>query len=145
VAGKTSVWAARPFGYGEDHPMLDVGEVIQIEVGRERNDEKLLRLELLRKVESGQKPVQCGKCERHFLTEGYLNQHGRNHHSASAVAVGRREMPDADLKTAEALGQLRALEAADEFAEKNIPIDYSKTKASQADKSQARGGRRASR
>jgi hypothetical protein len=141
VAARKSFWASRPFGYAE-HPMLDVGQVIEIEVGRQPNDEKLIRLGLLREVD--QRPVQCGKCERHFLNDGYLNRHGKNHHG-DAVAVGRREMPDADMKTAEALGQLRALEAADEFAEKNIPIDYSKTKASQADKSQARGGRRASR
>jgi hypothetical protein len=123
--------------------MLDVGEVIQIEVGQQPNDEKLLRLGLLRDVD--QKPVQCGKCERWFLNDGHLNRHGKNNHGASAVDVGRREMPGADMQTAAALGQLRAAELADEFAEKNIPIDYSKTKASQADKSQARGGRRASR
>ncbi len=132
------VWAARPFGYG-DHPMLDVGEVITIEVGQQPNDEKLLRLGLFRDVD--QKPVQCGKCERWFLNDGHLNRHGKNNHSASAVEVGRREMPDADLQTASALGQLRAQEAADEFAEKSIPIDYSKTKASQ----EAAKGKRASR
>jgi len=135
---KKSFWAARPFGYGE-YPMLDVGQVIEIEVGQQRNDEKLIRLGLLREVSD--KPVQCGKCGLLFLDMGHLDRHGRNHHAMTAVESGRRENPEADAVTAEQLGRLRALEAADEFAEKNIPINLEKTKASL----EASRGRRASR
>lgn len=133
---KQAFWAARPFGYG-DIPMLDVGQVIEIEVGQQRNDEKLIRLGLLREL-GGERPVQCGKCGLKFLNDGHLNRHGKNQHSMSAVESGRREAPSADLDTAAQLGALRALEQADEFAEKNIPLDLEKTKAS-------REGRRASR
>jgi len=136
---KKLVWAARPFGYGDDYPMLDVGQVIEIEVGRQPNDEKLLRLGLLREVDS--KPVQCGRCPAQFLNDGHLNRHGRNRHRVSAAVSGRQEMPEADLQTAEALGNLRALEAADEFAEKTIPLDLSKTKASQGESKRARASR----
>jgi hypothetical protein len=134
---RKAFWAARPFGYG-DIPMLDVGQVIEIEVGQQRNDEKLIRLGLLREV-AHERPVQCGKCPAKFLDAGHLNRHGNNRHAVSAVESGRREAPDADLDTAAALGNLRALEAADDFAEKNIPLDLEKTKASRAT------GRRASR
>ena len=136
---KRSFWAARPFGYGDKYPMLDVGQVIEVEVGQQRNDEKLIRLGLLREVTG--KPVQCGKCGAFFLDQGHLDRHGRNHHVLSAVESGRREDPNADAATAEVLGRLRAQEAADEFAERNIPINLEKTRASQ----EAGRGRRASR
>ncbi len=136
---RRSFWAARPFGYG-DIPMLDVGQVIEIEVGQQRNDEKLIRLGLLREV-LGEHVVSCGKCGAKFIDEGHLNRHGRNQHAMTAVAAGRLEAPDADLATAEQLGKLRALEAADDFAERNIPINLDKTKASQ----ESGHGRRASR
>lgn len=136
---KQSFWAARPFGYGEI-PMLDVGQVIEIEVGQERNDEKLIRLGLLREVD--RKPVQCGKCGAKFIDDGHLNRHGRAHHERSYVEAGRLEAPNADLTTAAELGRLRAAEAADSFAEKNIPLNLDKTKASQE---ASGGGRRASR
>lgn len=136
---KKSFWAARPFGYGEQFPMLDVGQVIEIEVGQQRNDEKLIRLGLLR--EANEKPVPCGKCGAKFLNDGYLNQHGRRNHSMSAIDSGRQEASEADAETAEQLGRLRAFEAADEFAEKNIPLNLEKTKASL----EAGRGRRASR
>jgi len=135
---KKSFWAARPFGYGE-YPMLDVGQVIEIEVGQQRNDEKLIRLGLLREVSD--KPVQCGKCGLFFLDTGHLDRHGRNHHAMTAVESGRREDPAADMATAEQLGRLRALEAADDFAERNVPLNLEKTKASL----EASRGRRASR
>lgn len=125
---KKSFWAARPFGYG-DVAMLDVGQVIEIEVGQQRNDEKLIRLGLLREV--GSHPVQCGKCGAKFIDEGHLNRHGKNQHALSLVDSGRREDPNADVKTAEELGRLKALEAADEFAGQNIPLNLEKTKASQ--------------
>jgi hypothetical protein len=126
---KRSFWAARPFGYGDEYPMLDVGQVIEIEPGQQRNDEKLIRLGLLRETDS--KPVQCGKCGAMFLDNGYLNRHGRNRHLMSALEAGRQEDPSADPSTAEALGRLRALEAADTFAEANVPLNLDKTKASQ--------------
>jgi len=119
--------------------MLDVGQVIEIEPGQARNDEKLIRLGLLR--EASEKPVQCGKCGARFLNDGFLGQHGKRQHSMTAVAAGRLEDPSADAVTAEQLGTLRAYEAADEFAEKNIPLNLEKTKASQ----EAGRGRRASR
>ena len=119
--------------------MLDVGQVIEIEPGQSRNDEQLIRLELLREVEG--KPVQCGKCGALFLNESYLSMHGKRQHTMSAVARGREEDPNADLATAEQLGNLRAFEAADEFAEKSIPLNLEKTKASQ----ESSRGRRASR
>lgn len=136
---KQAFWASRPFGYGEI-PMLDVGQIIEIVPGEQRNDEKLIRLGLLREV-GPTKPAQCGKCGAKFIDEGYLNWHGRNRHDLSAVESGRREAPESDAKTAEALGNLRALEAADEFAEKHIPLNLDKTKASQ----EGRSARRASR
>lgn len=119
--------------------MLDVGQVIEIEPGRHRNDEKLIRLGLLRKAEG--RSVPCGKCGAAFLNDGYLNQHGLRNHSMTALASGRQEAPEADAETAEQLGRLRAFEAADEFAEANIPLNLEKTKASQ----EASKGRRASR
>jgi hypothetical protein len=125
---KKSFWAARPFGYGE-YPMLDVGQVIEVEVGQYRNDEKLIRLGLLREV-SG-KPVSCGKCGAKFIDDGHLNRHGRNLHALSLLEAGRREDPNADPETAEQLGRLRAIEAADSFAEQNIALNLDKTKASQ--------------
>lgn len=136
---KRSFWAARPFGYGDRYPSLDVGQVIEIEPGQQPNDEKLIRLGLLREVND--KPVQCGKCGALFLNGGHLDRHGRLRHTVSSLEAGRREAPEADAETAEALGNLRALEAADEFAEKNIPLNLDKTKASM----EASRGRRASR
>lgn len=136
---KKSFWAARPFGYGEKYPMLDVGQVIQIEPGEQRNDEKLIRLGLLR--ETTDKPVQCGKCGAWFLNTDHLSRHGKNRHSATAIAAGRAENPNLDAATAEKLGELRAFEAMDDFAEKNIPLNLEKTKASQ----EGHRGRRASR
>lgn len=136
---KRSFWAARPFGYGDKYPMLDVGQVIEIEVGQQPNDEKLIRLGLLREVTD--KPVQCGKCGALFLNGGHLDRHGRNNHALTAVEAGRREDSSADMTTAEQLGRLRALEAADEFAEKNIPLNLEKTKANL----ESSRGRRASR
>lgn len=125
---KQRFWAARPFGYGE-HEMLDVGQIIEIVPGEQKNDEKLIRLGLLREsVTSG---VGCGRCGAEFETEGFLNQHGHRKHDRSAAERGRAEAPDADLKTAEALGELRALEAADEFATKSIELNLEQTKASQ--------------
>ncbi len=132
---KKSFWAARPFGYG-DVAMLDVGQVIEIEVGQQRNDEKLIRLGLLREV--GRQPVQCGKCGAKFIDEGHLNRHGKSQHAMSLADLGRKEDPNANLQTAEALGRLKALEAQDSFAEQNVPLNLEKTKASQE-------GRRASR
>lgn len=137
---KRSFWAARPFGYGDKYPMLDVGQVIEIEPGQARNDEKLIRLGLLREV-GDSRPVQCGKCGGMFLDDSHLSRHGKRQHSMSAVASGRMEDPTADLETAEKLGQLRAYEAADEYAETNIPLNLEKTKASQ----EGQRGRRASR
>jgi hypothetical protein len=125
---KKTFWAARPFGYGE-FPMLDVGQVIEVEVGQQRNDESLIRLGLFREL-GGEKPVQCGKCGSKFLNERYLNQHGKGQHSMSAIDLGRSETPDADARTATEIERLRMLEAADEYAEKNVPLDLSKTKAS---------------
>lgn len=136
---KKSFWATRPFGYGDEYPMLSVGQVIEIEPGKQRNDEKLIRLGLLKDVADVQ-PVQCGKCGAWFLNDAYLNRHGQDYHSASAVVVGRREAPDADIATAEAIGKLRAMEAQDKFAERNIPLNLDKTKASREP-----GRRRASR
>ncbi len=136
---KRSFWAARPFGYG-DIPMLDVGQVIEIEVGQQRNDEKLIRLGLLREV-LGEHVVSCGKCGAKFVDEGHLSRHGRNQHARTSAESGRLEAPDSDLNTAEQLGKLRALEAADEFAEKNIPLNLDKTRASR----ESGPGRRASR
>jgi hypothetical protein len=113
--------------------------VIEVEPGQQRNDETLIRLGLLKEVDG--KPVQCGKCGALFVSDGMLSRHGQRQHGASAVARGREEDPHADLATAEQLGNLRAFEAADEFAEKNIPLNLEKTKASQ----EAGKGRRASR
>lgn len=158
---KRSFWAARPFGYGKEHPMLDVGQVIEIEPGQQPNDEKLIRLGLLRALSA--KPVQCGKCGLYFSDEGFLGRHGRAHHAQSYVDVGRaeartklqvqadraagvgldangeRDIVDVDRVTAEQIGRLKALEAADEFAEKSIPLHLDQTKASRE------SGRRASR
>jgi hypothetical protein len=133
---KKSFWAARPFGYGEI-PMLDVGQVIEIEVGQQRNDEALIRLGLLRDL-GGERPVQCGKCGSKFLNDRFLNRHGKDQHGMSAIALGRNEAPGSDAKTAAEIGRLRMLESADEYAEKNIPLDLSKTKASKAEKRASR-------
>ena len=129
------VWASRPFGYGDRYPMLDPGQVIEAEPNQKLD--QMLRLGLFKKAET--KPVQCGKCGAEFVDDGYLNRHGRNNHDMTYVEAGRRESPEADMSTAEELGRLRALEAADEFAERNIPLNLEKTKASRE------GGRRASR
>lgn len=153
-------WASRPFGYTDRYPLLDVGQVIMdVEVGSQRNDEKLLRLGLLREVTD--KPVQCGKCGAWFAGESYRAMHGRRQHvdfvqsgrdEAAASfgpmlekeerfkVPGERERPGLDRATAETVGRLKALEAADEFAEKNIPLHLDKTQASQDGKA-----RRASR
>ena len=153
---KQAFWAARVFGYGNEYPMLDVGQVIEIEVGSQRNDEKLIRLGLLRPVAT-ERPITCGKCGAVFLNDGFLSQHGIRQHARTAEQSGRSEAPDSDLQSAQQLGNLRALEAADEFAEKNIPLDLSKTKASQGEvappelvsaasrKAKQQQGRRASR
>jgi hypothetical protein len=140
--------------------MLDVGQVIEIEPGQQPNDEKLIRLGLLRAL--SQKPVQCGKCGLLFADEGFLSRHGRAHHAMTYVDSGRsearsklqimadraagvgldangeRDVVDVDRVTAEQIGRLKALEVADEFAEKSIPLNLDKTKAS-------REGHRASR
>ena len=34
---KRSFWAARPFGYGDKYPMLDVGQVIEIDIAVRRS------------------------------------------------------------------------------------------------------------
>lgn len=136
---KKSFWAARPFGYGNEYPMLDPGQVIEIEPGQHPNDEKLIRLGLLRELGSD-KPVQCGKCGARFINDGMLNRHGRRNHAQTYIEAGRQEDPNADAVTAEQLGRLKAYEAADEYAEANIPLNLDKTKASREGRS-----RRASR
>ncbi len=136
---KQSFWAARPFGYGDQYPMLDVGQVIEIEVGQQKNDEAMIRLGLLRRLE--RTPVRCGKCGATLADENFLNMHGKHRHARPDVEAGREEDPNASLSTAAELGKLRAAEAADEFAEKSIPLNLDKSKANQ----EASAGRRASR
>lgn len=132
---KKSFWASRPFGYGE-YPMLDVGQVIEIEPGQQPNDEKLIRLGLFKPLEG--KPVQCGKCGAMFCDSTFLNRHGNLQHAKSALERGREVSPDADIEVAKEIGNLRALEAADQFASSAVPLHLENSKAT-------REGRRASR
>lgn len=122
-------WASRVFGYGDKWPSLDVGQVIEIEPGQERNDEKLIRLGLLKEVTSTDSPVDCGKCEARFLNDSYLNRHGKLRHEKTLEEIGREEVPNADLEQARELGRLRIAEAQDELASKTIPLNMEKTKA----------------
>src|SRR5262245_14081999 len=102
--------------------MLDVGQVIEIVPGEQPNDEKLLRLGLLKEV-GAENPVQCGRCGIWLLNDGFLNRHGRIRHDQDAVAKGRSEAPESDLETAAELGRLKMLEEADEHAGKNLPLN----------------------
>ena len=115
MAKAKKYWAARNFGYG-DIETLDLGQVVEL-LGV-RNDESLVRLGHFREVQPFETPVQCGKCEGWFVNEGYLNRHGRGRHGRP---TGNPE-----------LSRLQALEEQDKFAEKNLPLNLDKTKASAA-------------
>ena len=116
MAKKVRYWAGRNFGYA-DIPQMDVGQVTELK--NQPNDEKMVRLGLLRPVEGD--TVQCGRCGAEFIDAGYLNRHGKARHDKIAEEPGNDE-----------LSRLRAVEMQDEFAEKHIPLNLDKTKASLA-------------
>lgn len=80
-------YARRPFGYGD--VSLDMGQVV--ELGGFRNDEKLVRLGYLEKVE-GKRPLKdCRLCPGKFVDEGSRERHGRRTHPDKPLSDFERE------------------------------------------------------
>ena len=68
------------FGYDEQHPALDRGEVIRL--GGHVNDQKMIGLRYLAPVEPGTTLAACGHCDRLFIDEYARARHGEVWHSS---------------------------------------------------------------
>lgn len=73
--------ATRMFDYGPPNTpgeTLDPGQIV--ELGGWLNDDKLIRLNLVKKIDGRSKPCQCGKCGKQFAAEFFLSGHGNKRH-----------------------------------------------------------------
>lgn len=111
MAQGDKVWSKGNFGYGR-FQMTDPGQVIVLE--GMANDEKMTRLGHLREIPKGSRFSKCGPCGAEFITDGYLNNHGRLRHSG---AEGER---------------LEALEESSQKLSDAVPLNLDKTAASVA-------------
>lgn len=74
------VVALRPLQYGPKFPedMVDFHQVFML--NNQQNDEALLRLRYVGKLEKGTRLCDCGKCGKQFTDEFALNRHGQLRH-----------------------------------------------------------------
>lgn len=104
-------WARRPFQYGQDN--LERGQIFSL--SGQRNDEKLLRLGYVSKVDTKTEEYQCGVCGKTFIDLGSRDGHGKTGHRRRPLSP---EEEDAELDRQE------------RFLEQVAPLNLEKTLAS---------------
>lgn len=85
-AGENYYQALHEFGYDEEHPLLDRGEVI--ELGGHINDQRLVDMRYLAPVKPGTVLAECGHCGRLFISQHHRELHGDIWHVQECAACG---------------------------------------------------------
>lgn len=62
-----------------------------MELGGFRNDNKLIDLGLLRRVDQGISTPGCGHCGAEFVSDTFLSMHGRKRHAGVSLAARAEE------------------------------------------------------
>lgn len=112
---------------GYEELQLDVGQVFELRGSR--NDEKLVRLELVKRVTKHDKPARCGGCQAEFVDEGLRDEHARARHR-------RKNRDDVAPGGVQVLGQMSAAvdtsgDAEARQLDQRFPLALDKTAASQ--------------
>jgi hypothetical protein len=111
VAGKQTVWAKRPFRYGDT--VLDRGQIF--EMPGSPNDAKLLSFGYLEPYDRKAfgDGVQCAECGERFIGEFERRRHGDKHHPIVPLGPdGEEEREERELKMLERIAPVGRPEAA---------------------------------